>query len=152
MKKINLRFDDVEGTIVIENPLQKKIQIDRGLTSLLGLTKFGLIEKGRKLKIKTIINQLTFDTYLIHCDLIDWEENLFYQNKRSKASPSSILASFDITGGPFERVTYSPEGEAAIRKIKNLNHITSIRIKVTDENGDLIDFNGLPLRFEIEIV
>ena len=61
MKKINLRFDDEEGTIVIENPLQKKIQIDRGLTSLLSLTKFGLIEKGRKLKIKTIINQLTFD-------------------------------------------------------------------------------------------
>jgi len=49
-------------------------------------------------------------------------------------------------------VTYSPEGDAAIRKIKNLNHITSMRIKVSDENGDLIDFNGLPLRFEIEIV
>ena len=30
--------------------------------------------------------------------------------------------------------------------------ITSMKIKVTDENNDLIDFNGLPLRFEIEII
>ena len=49
-------------------------------------------------------------------------------------------------------MTYSPEGEVVIRKIKNLTHITSMKIKVTDENGDLIDFNGLPLRFKIEIV
>ena len=66
--------------------------------------------------------------------------------------PSTILASFDITGGPFERVTYSSEAKAAMRKMEGLNHITSIRIKVTDDNGDLIDFNGLPHRFEIEII
>ena len=64
---------------------------------------------------------------------------------------TSILASFDITGRPFERVTYSSEG-TTMRKMKGLGHITSMRIKVTDENGDLIDFNGLPLKFEIEIV
>ena len=30
--------------------------------------------------------------------------------------------------------------------------LTSIRITVTDENGEMIDFNGLPLRFELEIL
>jgi len=137
----------VEGAIVIENPLEKKIQMDRDLTALLGLIKFSLIDKGRKLKIKTIINQLTsFNTYLIHCDIIDRDENIF------NGEPSSLLASFDITGGPLERVTYSSEGSGVMRKIKILGHITSMRIKVTDENGDLIDFNGLPRRYEIEIV
>lgn len=151
-EKITLRFDDVEGAIVIENPLQRKIQIDRDLTALLGLIEFGLIEKGRKLKAKTIINQLTsFNTYIINCDLIDREENLFNGKERSEASPSNILASFDITGKSFERVTYSSK-ETAMRRMKSLNQITSMRIKVTDENDDLIDFNGLPLRFEIEIV
>ena len=38
-----------------------------------------------------------------------------------------------------------------MRKMKKLQ-IASMKIKVTDENNDLIDFNGLPLRFEIEII
>jgi len=62
------------------------------------------------------------------------------------------LASFNITGEPFEGVTYSAEGEATMRKMKNLNHIISMRIKVTDENADSIDLNGLPLSFKMEIV
>ena len=144
-EKINLRFDDVEGAIVIENPLQKKIQIDRDLTALLGLIKFNLTERGRKLKIKTIINQLTsFNTYLIHCDLIDREENFL------NGEFSDVLPSFDIKGQSFERVTYQLE-ETAMRKMKK-SEITSMKIRVTDENNDLIDFNGLPLRFEIEII
>jgi hypothetical protein len=58
---------------------------------------------------------------------------------------------FEIVGEPFERVTYSPK-EIAMRKIKSNNHIPSMRIWVTDENGETIDFNKLPLRFEIEIL
>ena len=99
-EKLNLRFDDAEGAIVIENPLQKKVQIDRDLTALLGLIKFNLTERGRKLKNKTIINQLTsFNTYLIHCDLIDREENLL------DGEFSDVSSSFVIKGQPFERVT-----------------------------------------------
>ena len=144
-EKINLRFDDAEGAIVIENPLQKKVQIDRDLTALLGLIKFNLTERGRKLKNKTIINQLTsFNTYLIHCDLTDREENLF------NGEFSDVLSSFHIKGQPFERVTYKSE-ETAMRKIKK-SQITSMKIRVTDENNDLIDFKGLPLRFQIEII
>ena len=100
-EKINLRFDDAGGAIVTDNPLQKKVQIDRDLTALLGLIKFNLTERGRKLKNKTIINQLTsFNTYLIHCDLIDREENLL------DGEFSDVSSSFDIKGQPFERVTY----------------------------------------------
>ena len=97
------------------------------------------------MKNKTIINQLTsFNTYLIHCDLIDREENLL------NGEFSDVLSSFDIKGQPFERVTYQSE-ETAMRKMKK-SQITSMKIRVTDENNDLINFNGLPLRFEIEII
>ena len=101
VKKINLRFDDAEGDIVIENPLQKKVQIDRDLTALLVVIKFNLTERGRQFKIQAIINQLTsFNAYLIHCDLIDREENLF------DGEFSDVISSFDIKGQPFKRVTY----------------------------------------------
>ena len=58
---------------------------------------------------------------------------------------------FDISGGPFEKVTYSSKSEVAMRIINSYGHISSMENKMTDENGDLIDFSGLPLRFEIEI-
>ena len=115
--------------------MEKKVQIDCDLTALFGLIKFKLTERARKLKHKIIINQLkSFNTYLIHCDLIDREENLF------NGECSDVLSSFDIKGE-----------ETAMRKMKK-SQITSIKIKVTDENNDLINFNGLPLRFEIEII
>ena len=50
------------------------------------------------MKTKTIIHQLTsFNTYLIHCDLIDREENLF------NGEFSDVLSSFDIKGKIFQK-------------------------------------------------
>ena len=49
------------------------------------------------------------------------------------------------------RVTYR-SNKNAMRKIIRENQITSLRIKVTDENGNLIYFNEFSLRFEIEIL
>lgn len=140
----------MEDTIVISNPPQGKIQMDRDLAALLGLIKLCITDKkGRKLKIKTIIKQSTlFNTYMIHCDLTDRDENLF----NGDSSSIHDLGEFQHYRRTFERVTYSSEAKAAMRKMEGLNHITSIRIKVTDDNGDLIDFNGLPHRFEIEII
>ena len=123
-EKFQLRFDYAAGAIVIENPLMRKIQINRDLTSLLGPIEFWIIGKERKLKIKTIINQLT-SFNLVHWDFI----NRDYGNEGGEASPSSTLVCFDIAGGPFKRVTYSSKGEIAMRKIKNATRISSMRIK-----------------------
>ena len=96
-EKVLLRFDDAEGAIRIENPLQRQIQIDRDTTVPLGHIEFGLTDKGRKLKMKTFLNQFaSFNTYIIHCDLIDQVDNLFNRNERDEAPTSSILAVFDI--------------------------------------------------------
>jgi len=71
-ERIRVKLDDSEGAIIMENPLERKIQIDCDLTALLGLIESGLIDKGKKLKIRIVINLLTsFSNYLIHCILID---------------------------------------------------------------------------------
>ena len=141
---VEVKFDDVKGPIVIENPLGRKVLLDRELTFLLGLSEVNPKERLKKNK-QTVINRLaSFNNYFINCDLMDKDENLF------NGKPSTILASFDIDGKSFERVEYSPK-EITMKKITSGKYISSIRITVTDENGELIDFNYLPLRFEIEI-
>ena len=139
---VEVKFDDASGPIVIKNPLNKIVLFDRDLTYLLGL---GSRNQRERLKKQTVINRLaSFNNYFINCDLMDKEENLF------NGKPSTILACFNISGKSFERVEYSPK-EITMKKITSGKYISSIRITVTDENGELIDFNNLPLRFEIEI-
>ena len=75
---------------------------------------------------------------------MDKDENLF------NGKPSTILVCFDIVGKSFERVEYSPK-EITMKKITSGKYHSSIRITVTDKNGELIDFNNFPLRFEVEI-
>ena len=85
----------------------------------------------------------SFNTYIIHCDLIDRDKSLFDGNERGETSTSSILAVFDIVSKPFERVSYQSQ---EIMRIKNSsNQINSMNIKVTDENGELSDFNFLSI-------
>lgn len=126
---------------MIEIPKNEKIVINADLTPLLGL---GI--NNHQLQETTIINRLNvFSNYVINCHLMNKDENLFNGN------PSNVLGCFDIAGKPFERVTYSPK-EGVFRKIKIINHITSMKIFVTDENGEKINFIGLPLKFKIEIL
>ena len=143
---VTVKFNDAKGSIVLENPYNKKIIFDRDLTFLLGLNGNMKEISRTQLKRQAIINRLaSFNNYFINCGLLDKEENLF------NGKPSStILACFDVDGKSFERVKYSSP-EITMKKITSGKYISSIRITVTDENGELIDFNNLPLRFEIEI-
>ena len=131
---IEVKFDDASGPIVIENPMNRKVLFDRDLTFLLGLSSGNPRER---LKSQAIINRFaSFNNYFINCDLLHKEENLF------NGKPSTILACFDISGKSFERVEYSPK-DITMKKITSGKYISSIRITVTDENGELIDFNNI---------
>ena len=67
------------GQLVINNFGAKQINLDHDLAKLFGI--------GRKMVLKTIIKQLTAPmTYLIHCDLIDKNKNLF--NGKSRLATS----------------------------------------------------------------
>ena len=63
----------------------------------------------------------------------------------SMESPQAFL------GQPFDRVNYHYEIPTK-REVSPRNYITCMGIFVTDENMEIINFSGLPLRFELEIV
>ena len=76
--------------MVIDNPDNKKIVLGRDLSELLGISK---------LHFRTFIKRLRSpNTYFIHCDLVDKEQNLL------NGSPSSVLARFDIKGDAYEKI------------------------------------------------
>ena len=157
---IKVKLNDHEkGSIAIENPLGRKIIFDRDLSYLFDLIdssqdknfeKNNIPKAQRRYTLKkgdTAINRLvSFNNLFIKCDLVDKMENVFNEK------PSNVLACFDIKGSPFERVEYSSK-HSPFRKIAGGKKIIdSLRITVTEETGEVIDFNGLPLRFEFEII
>ena len=127
------------GLIKIVNLGTKAINLDRDLAHLLDIN--------RKLKNQiTYVKRLTASTtYFIHCDLIDKKQNLF--NRRR----SDLLAVVDVKGKPYEKVTYNSSPQQVLRECATDKFINSITLSVKDENGELFDFKGLPLCFELEL-
>jgi len=137
-KQLETEINQPVGQLVIKNFGAKPIELDRDLANLLGI--------GRKLDLITLVNRLTSPTiYFIHCDLIDTKRNLF-NSKRS-----DVLALFDVKGKPFEKVSYQGSPQQVLRVCSSDELINSITISVKDENGELFDFKGFPLLFELEL-
>ena len=84
-------------------------------------------------------------TYFIHCSLIDKNQN-FLNNKKS-----DLLATFDLKGKPYEKVSYVASPQQPLRDCSTDSHVNSITLSVRDQDGVLFDFNGLPLEFVLEI-
>ena len=84
--------------------------------------------------------------YFIHCDLMNKAENLL------NGKPSNLLAKFSIRGQPYEKIDYISPSHGVFRDTTSRNnYLHSLAISVKDENGNLFDFEGFPLEFEIEI-
>ena len=143
-ENIKVIFRGEKGLIEIKNP-GKKVIFDRELSFLLGLSQNN--QRHTLKKGDTIINRLvSFNNFLISCDLVDKNNNFF------NGKPSTVLACFDMIGEAYERELYYSK-IIPFRKIAGGKKvINSLRITVTEENGEVIDFNGLPLRFEFEII
>ena len=136
--KLRLKLEQ-KAAIEINNPIGYKIEIDKDLISLLGIRE--------RIQTKNYINCLNgFNKYLVRCDILSSQENLL------SGKPTDILACFDIKGKPQERVVYKDE-EPIWRKIESENIISShsIKLTVTDEENHVINFNGPPMIFQIEI-
>jgi len=139
-KQLKTAINQPVGNLVIRNFGQKPIELDRDLADLLGI--------GRKLMPLTItfVKRLTAPTtYFIHCDLLDKERNLL-NGKRT-----DVLALFDVKGKPFEKVSYLSSPEQPLRHCSTAEFINSITISVKDEKGELFDFKGFPLLFELKL-
>ena len=119
--------------MIIINNTGKKVALDEDLADLLGygleLTPLNFI---KRLKGPT--------TYFVHCDLIDKSKTLL------NGKPSTVLARLDVRGKPFEKVHYQTPQPHVLRDTDSGDYdVNSITLSVKDENGNLFDFNSIPL-------
>ena len=126
------------GQFVIRNMGTSRISRDDNLVKL--------FETGQSLPPLTIIKRfIKTAAYIIHCDLIDTNDNRF-NGKRS-----DLLAKFDLTGKPYEKVRYDALSQQPFRGCSTDKCVNSITLSVRDQDGGLFDFKGMPLEFELEL-
>ena len=86
------------------------------------------------------------NSYLIHSDLVDKRQNLL------NGKPSTLFAKLDVKGQPYTKITYQAIQPHVLRDTDSGDYdVNSITISLQDEKGNLFDFNGMPLEFEVEI-
>ena len=134
------KINSPQGILVLPGLADRKnTGVTQNLRELFGLDPI----IGADLVIKKFKTPLS---YFIHCDLMNKTENLL--NRK----PSNLLAKFSIRGQPYEKIDYiSPSHEVFRGVASGDNYLHSLAISVKDENGNLFDFEGFPLEFEIEI-
>ena len=113
------------GQLVIKNTGSSRISLDDNLVKLFGTD-----------------NTMA---YFIHCDLIDKTNNL-YNNKRT-----DLLAKFDVKGKPYEKVSYVSSSQQPFRDCSTDKHVNSITLRVRNKDGELFDFKGMPIEYELEL-
>ena len=86
------------------------------------------------------------NSYFIHSDLVDKRQNLL------NGKPSTLFAKLDVKGQPYTKITYQAIQPHVLRDTSSGDYdVNSLTISVQDEKGNLFDFNGMPLEFEVEI-
>ena len=126
------------GQLVIKNIGKSRISLDYDLAKLFGT--------GQNLPLITTIKRvITTTAYFIHSDLIDRNNNLFNEKR------SDLLAKFDITGKPYEKVRYDTSLQFPFRDCSTDSQVNSITLSARDQDGELFDFKGMPLEFELEL-
>ena len=86
------------------------------------------------------------NSYFIHSNLVDKRQNLL------NGKPSTLFAKLDVKGQPYTKITYQAIQPHVLRETNSGDYdVNSITISVQDEKGNLFDFNGMPLEFEVEI-
>ena len=136
--KLNAETNSARGQLMFKNTGTSRISLDDNLVKLFGTDN--------TLPLLTNIKHVMKTTaYFIHCDLIDKTNNLF-NSKRS-----DLLAKFDITGKPYEKVSYNATSQQPFRDCSTDKHVNSITLSVRDQDGMLFDFKGMPIEFELEL-
>ena len=120
----------------IEKKSELKLTFGRDFARIIGID--GALKK-------TNVKRFRYPSaYFVHCDLIDRNNNFF--NKKSV-----LLAKIDVRGKAYEKVRYDASPQQPIRAFSTDSHVNSIKISVRDENGELFDFEDMPLEFELEL-
>ena len=96
--------------------------------------------------VKIIIHDVSNPKhYFVNCDVIDKQQSLL------NGKPSSLLACSDIRGQPYEKIHYQNTHLNLLHDVSADNHVSHMTLSVSNETNRLLNFNGWPLQFLIEI-
>ena len=138
---LTTELNTIRGGMTIYNPDREEITVSSNLAKLMGINHD--INGGGIIDVKQLTSP---STYFVHCDLIDKKQNLL------NGKPSTVLARFDIRGKAFEKVHYQTPQPHVLRDTDSGDYdVNSITLSVQDKNGNLFNFDGMPLEFEVEI-
>ena len=138
---LKTELNTIQGGMTISNPHREEITVSSNLAKLMGIDPD--INGGGIIDVKRLTSP---STYFVHCDLIDKKQNLL------NGKPSTVLARLDVRGQAFEKVHYQTPQPHVLRDTSSGDYdLNSITLSVKDEKGNLFDFNGMPLEFELEI-
>ena len=63
-----------------------------------------------------------------------------------------VLLTIVTTSNPLHSILYQIAQQHVLRDTLTSDYdVNSLTISIRDENGELFDFNGMPLEFEVEI-
>ena len=135
-------------SLIIEakEPIIKKFGLNESLIKFFNIPGYKNFAMEKDYFIKIVINDVSNPKhYFVNCDLIDKQQSLL------NGKPSSLLACFDILGKPYQKIHYQNTHLNVLRDVSADNHVSHMTISVSTENNDLLNFNGWPLQFQIEI-
>ena len=124
----------------------KKFGLNESLIKFFNIPGYKNFAMEKDYFTKIVINDVSNPKhYFVNCDLIDKQQSLL------NGKPSSLLACFDIRGTPYQKSHYQNTHLNVLRDVSVGNHVSNMTLSVKDENNDLLNFNGWPLQFLIEI-
>ena len=90
---------------------------------------------------RTLTSDIMINLFPIRQIYITSENFILNNVNHASSANSNIITSINVIGNPHSIITYSDSSNNN-HLIHNLNNINNLSIKITDQDGDLINFNG----------
>ena len=90
---------------------------------------------------RTLTSDIMINLFPIRQIYITSDNFILNNVNHASSSNSNIITSINVVGNPYSIITYDNSSNNS-HLIHNLNNINNLGIKITDQDGDLINFNG----------
>ena len=150
----NVKIKRIEYTghtyIAIQNNYKIDFTHPRNFASLLGFDNKILTTSQTSPRRASF---LTVSEYRIHCNLIDTSKTRLTKSGNATARPSNFLEILPLREHHplYEKVVYENKNCMLPMPLSKDNNISYIKIWVTDQYNQPVDFNGWPFTFIVEL-
>lgn len=141
---LSLEVNKVNGKVTFSIPPYYKINMSKGLKSVLGLSSAEHLMSGTYIGDKPI-NFAPFGSLYIHLNQVKTENNIV------DGAPSTVMAVVPVSDTPFGKSFTLRYDKPEFRELIN-GTISELAVRVTDENNREIDNHGLPMSIVLEFI